>query len=99
GGIHALADEVEVFLHLVDEDQLAQPGGGGGGVESADVVVHLAERDGLHGPAGEGVAALGEDPRVADGVAADHDAGRAGLAQHAHGGGGGGDVAVGEHGA
>lgn len=44
-------------------------------------------------------ADLAEDPGVADGVAADHDAGGSGVVEDLAGFGGGGDVAVGEEGA
>src|ERR1035437_3309895 len=48
---------------------------------------------------GELLAALAEDPRIADGMAADHDAGGARLGEDRGGAGGRGDVAVGEDGA
>ena len=51
------------------------------------------------GFSGQRLADLMEEPRVADGTAADHQTGGAGICQDFGGFGGGIDVAIGEYGA
>jgi len=99
GGVHALADEVEVFLHLGDVELFGEVGPLRGAVEVFDIAADVGEGEARDGLAGELFAALTEDPRVSDGVASDHDARGAGRGDDGGGFGGGGDVAVGEHGA
>ena len=97
-GVHALANEVEVFLHLGDEGALGHARCLRLAIEPGDVFAHVGEGDGRDGLAGESFSALPENPRIADGVAADHHAGRTGRGEHHSGAVGRSNVAVGQHG-
>ena len=99
GRIHGLANEVEVFLHLVDVKALGNAGCLSFAVKVFDVAADIGERGGEDGRMGELLAALAEDPRIADRVAADHDAGGARLGEDRGSARSGEDVAVGEDGA
>ena len=95
--IHTLGDEVEVFLQPAHAGQLGRGGVDGGPEEAVDVVAYVAEGGREERFAGGVLADLAEDPGIADRVAADHHAGRAGGGEHGGGLGGGGDLAVGQH--
>ena len=66
-------------------------------IEAVDVVAHVRQRHARHRLAGEALAALAEDPRIPDGMAADHDACRAGVGEDGGGALRGRDVAVRKH--
>src|SRR4051812_34334263 len=99
GWVHALTDEVEVLLHLVHVIALEQSWRLSRAEESLHVFAHIAKRDARDRSTAKNLAALAEDPRVADRVTADHDTGGAGLGNDRYGTFRGGHVAVGQHGA
>ena len=98
-GIHGLADEIEVFLHLVHVGELRNALVPGAREEVHDVGVHIAQRRREHGLARDFLADLAKDPRIADGMTPDHQAGGARLGEDADSGVGRRDVSVGDDGA
>jgi len=74
-GIDALADKVEVFLHFADMQAFWNRRCTCCLIEAFDIFAHVAEGDLFDRLGGELLAALAEYPGIADGMAADHDAG------------------------
>ena len=76
---------------------LALPLGQPGGVVAHHLGDDAERRRGLHGPAGEGVGEVAEQPRAAEAATADHDAVASGLGHHRQRVVGLPDVSVAQH--